>query len=182
MAENIELIHESDRGCVLVAASMLESLLEQDLRREVSRNGMSNRYINHAFDANGPLGTFSAKILIAKGFGLINEQVFQDLMVIRKLRNQFAHSIDLASFADEKVIAKVNSLRVIKRVQENTKDLKRYSFSGNEEDASSGIPLDLKMQASGYVRYHKSMFCLAVYYLKVEMLNHSVARYERLFE
>jgi len=103
------------------------------------------------------------------------------LMVIRKLRNQFAHSIDRASFADEKIIAKVNSLLMIKKVQEDTKEMKRYKFSGDDEVESSKVPLELKIQASGYVRYHKSMFCLAVHNLEIEMLKHCVGRYERLF-
>jgi len=44
---------------------------------------------------NAPIGKFSTRILLAFGLGLISEREYRELEVIRKIRNEFAHSIDI---------------------------------------------------------------------------------------
>src|SRR5262245_31102508 len=50
------------------------------------------------FWANGNFGTDSsgvvAKIALCHAFGLIDEEMFTDLEIIRKIRNRFAHEYD----------------------------------------------------------------------------------------
>ena len=45
---------------------------------------------------NAPFGTFSAKIVGALALGLINEDEHHDLEIIRGIRNEFAHKIEVS--------------------------------------------------------------------------------------
>lgn len=105
------LLVESDRGCVIVGVATLDSALSDYLRAVMKNNGLSNRYAVKIFDGNGGLGTFSSKAQVARGFALISEDVFHDLMVLRKLRNEFAHAQRPCTFSDHKVISQIDSMR-----------------------------------------------------------------------
>ena len=43
------------------------------------------------FDYDGPLGTFASKILTAYGLGIFGSNTNHDLLLIRTIRNEFAH-------------------------------------------------------------------------------------------
>jgi hypothetical protein len=74
---------ETDRGCALMAAAFLENELEKLLRKTLIG---TNKQKDDLFMFNGPLGTFSAKIKIAYASGLLSENNFHDLELIRKIR------------------------------------------------------------------------------------------------
>jgi DNA-binding MltR family transcriptional regulator len=99
------LTRESDRGLILVSASYLDIALEDLLRSKfTSLNKASSVIINSLFDNFGPLSSFSAKIKIVYAMGLVEEWVYHDLEVIRKLRNEFAHGMGLAAFSSKEVV------------------------------------------------------------------------------
>ena len=95
-----ELQKETPRGAVVLSGVVLADLLGKTLE---------NYLINHK-DVKGllyggisaPLGTFSARILMAFGLRLIDEKEYQNLQVLRKIRNHFAHNLQ-ASFDDQKI-------------------------------------------------------------------------------
>ena len=90
---------ETERGRVLVAASLIEEVLEEILRSFLS----SEKRTDDLFaGGNAPLGTFSAKIKLARSLCLITVEEFQDIELVRKIRNQFAHSV-LCAFSDPKI-------------------------------------------------------------------------------
>ena len=99
------LSRESDRGLVLVSASFLDEALELLLRGRFSAGHVKPKSaINPLFDTFGPLSTFLSKIKIAYAIDLIEKWVYQDLEILRKLRNLFAHSIEKAVFDSHEVI------------------------------------------------------------------------------
>lgn len=176
--EKFDLIEESDRGCVIVGAAILEGYLAEDIEQAFLRNGLSNRYIKSSFDGNGPVGTFSSKVLIARGFGLIDDDIFHDLMVIRKLRNEFAHSPLSTSFNDLSVKAKIDSLRFCVSAKESMTGIKRFSIK--PEATKEGRPLkEWDLNAAGYVKYYKSLFCLIVSSIEIRFLELQNARLNR---
>src|SRR5262245_64431751 len=61
--------------------------------------------------ANGPLSRFAAKIAVAYGFGLIDDGLYDDLMVIREIRNKFAHTLNKITFSSPDIIVTGSSLR-----------------------------------------------------------------------
>jgi len=99
------LSRESDRGLILVSASYLNDALERLLRARFSmEHKKSKSMIDPLFNTFGPLSTFSSKIKISYAIDLIERWVYRDLEILRKLRNEFAHSIGPAVFDSDKVV------------------------------------------------------------------------------
>lgn len=86
---------ESDRGAALLAAAYVEGALEDALRRCLVRDELGDTLFD---EANGPLGTLSAKLRMARALGVIPEVAYRDLELVRDIRNDFAHFPDRVSF------------------------------------------------------------------------------------
>ncbi|SEO20407.1 Mannitol repressor [Flavobacterium sp. CF108] len=110
-----ELTKESARGCALLAASHIDFLLEEAMRSKLVG---TNKQLQALFDFNGPLGTFSSRILLSYSIGLISKSYVHDLQIIRKIRNEFGHSPSIIDFENPKICALCNNLKL-------TVDLKR---------------------------------------------------------
>jgi DNA-binding MltR family transcriptional regulator len=94
---------ESDRGCVIFCAAMLEDELESLLRANCRQDpGAAKKIVDPLFRGYGPFSTFSAKIQVSYALGLIPEYVYKALDLIRKLRNDFAHEKAAVSFQSTK--------------------------------------------------------------------------------
>ena len=107
------LSEESDRACVILVASWVDHFLRIKLAQEFSKGNSDARAA--LFSSNGPFANFSAKLNAAFCADWIERDVYQDLQVIRKLRNEFAHSIDSHTLHDEPFHTMVAQLRVPKR-------------------------------------------------------------------
>ena len=80
---------ETDRGVALMAAAFIEYQLESLLRTYFVDE---RSVVNRLFEADGPLGTLSAKTDASYVLGLIPKETRRDIHLIRKIRNEFAHS------------------------------------------------------------------------------------------
>lgn len=107
---NNVLQQESDRACIILAAAWIDRFLELKLRNEFSKGNAKSR--EALFSENGPFSTFSAKLNAAFCAGWIDSDVFHDANIIRKLRNDFAHTVDQVSLDGEKPRRLLESLRV----------------------------------------------------------------------
>lgn len=114
-----ELTKESDRGCALLAASHLDFLLIKMLKSKLIG---SNNQLDLLFDNNGPLGTFSSKILMSFSLGLISKIELDDLQIIRKIRNEFGHSSSILNFESNKFKAQCNNLKLVHKSQNNPRN------------------------------------------------------------
>lgn len=81
---------ESDRGGVLIAASLLENILETKISERLVPSTQRKDPLLHG--ANAPLGNFSSKIEAAYRLGIIWKEMRDLLSLFRRLRNDFAHS------------------------------------------------------------------------------------------
>jgi mannitol operon repressor len=90
-----EFTKESDRGAALVAASMLDERLKEVLEAYLITSKTSQELLS---GFNAPLGTFSARASAAYVLGLIQENEFKEITVIRKIRNEFGHGWEPQSF------------------------------------------------------------------------------------
>lgn len=103
---------ESDRGCVLVAAAILDKYIETLLRAEFSQDAtVVKRVINPLFKGQGPLTSFWSKTQLAYSLDLIPEWMYEDLERIRELRNEFAHRYKAADFEDPAVVRLTEKLK-----------------------------------------------------------------------
>lgn len=88
-----EMNRESPRGLVLTTTALIDEHLRECIEaRLVDHSDVSK--LTSGF--NAPLGTFSARIIAALGLGLIDENEFRDLQIIRAIRNDFAHKIEVS--------------------------------------------------------------------------------------
>jgi DNA-binding MltR family transcriptional regulator len=95
---NKEFAGTSDRSCVIVAASIIDHLLSEVLRAFLVPCATSQDTL---FDGpTAPLGTFGARIDFAHRLGLLSAQSSRDLHLIRRMRNEQAHSVEGRTFED----------------------------------------------------------------------------------
>ena len=103
-----ELQRETDRGLPLVAAALIDEKLLDALQSFLCPGKAAERLLS---EPNAPLGTFSARIEACFSLGLIDEFEYQEISLIRKIRNVFAHSKHGLSFKNDKVIGLCTSLK-----------------------------------------------------------------------
>lgn len=101
-----ELSGQSDRAAALVGASLLEDQLESILRRYM----IPHKNVDSLFESNGPLATFSAKIDMAHCLGLVSGHVCKELHIIRRIRNDCAHTHQPVAFSDPATRSRIESL------------------------------------------------------------------------
>jgi mannitol operon repressor len=91
---------ESDRGAALVGAAVTDERLVETRRAFM----VSNKAASSLLDGGtAPLGTFSSRIDAAFALALIDAHEHRECHIIRKIRNEFAHSRHGVSFADRKI-------------------------------------------------------------------------------
>jgi len=122
------LSEESDRACVILVASWADYFLMTKLTQEFSKGNSDAR--SALFSSNGPFATFSGKLNASFCAGWIDRDVYHDLQVIRKLRNEFAHSIDNYTLHDEPLRSMVAKLHVPKRQYRNWGQLGAAATAG----------------------------------------------------
>ncbi len=166
--KEFDLIDESDRGAAIVGAALLEDSLVTMLKSEMFIDRMSQKQVKDIFDLSGPLSNFSAKISIALAFGFIDKTTFNDLQIVRKLRNKFAHSSDQLSFDDPDVRSQIGSMHCFKCAAEKLPN----RFSPDSE----GEINEWQMKADGYIRLNKAAFSLAVRDLSMRIKYGSIIR------
>jgi DNA-binding MltR family transcriptional regulator len=106
---------ETDRGCALMAASYLESQLEQLVKAHLVPG---SKVVSALFENSGPLGTFSARVDLAFALGLLDVNTHRELHLVRRIRNEFGHSYDPISFQTERIMNRCNELKRIPRDSE----------------------------------------------------------------
>lgn len=103
-----EFEKETDRGAVILVASLLDIQLESMLRMFLVPD--TSRTDDLFEGAMAPLSNFSSKILMAYRLGLISNKFARDLNLIRRIRNEFAHNIHGCSFDHSSVKSRVYEL------------------------------------------------------------------------
>ncbi len=101
------LTEESDRGCALFAAAYLDEALGELLRASFVA---SKEMGEELFEGTAPLATFSSRIKLAFYLGKISRACRGDFDLIRKIRNDLAHSAELVSFDTPSVADRCRNL------------------------------------------------------------------------
>jgi DNA-binding MltR family transcriptional regulator len=173
-----DLIEESDRGAVIVAAAILENDLDELLKAEIQQNGLSAKLIKSLFDMNGPLSSFSSKALVCFAFGLISKNIFDDLEKIRKLRNKFAHTTEQVDFLSGEIednVAEINCCVEASKHFEGKMFKGRGKLTDNKEYDRNTLP-DWEARSKGFIKYTKSVFCIGVEILRIRIREHQLLR------
>lgn len=99
----------SDRIAGIVTPAFLDDLLTTSLSDHLHRD---NDIFKKLFKPDGPLGAFGAKIDMAFLVGIISDEAREDFHRIRKIRNEFAHKIELDTFDKSPVRAWATGLTI----------------------------------------------------------------------
>jgi DNA-binding MltR family transcriptional regulator len=105
-----EVFKQTDRASAIVSSSLLEELLERLILAFLLDNEKAKKDL---FDGMAPLATMSAKINIANHLGLINKNEYEDLKIIKNIRNDFAHSFETINFETQRIKDKCIRLKTL---------------------------------------------------------------------
>jgi DNA-binding MltR family transcriptional regulator len=86
----IEFLKGDDRSLAIVGSALVEDALEQVLQFHFSAD---DRVVDELFQPERPLGSFSAKIDVCFVLGIIGQITYGNLLIIKNIRNRFAHKI-----------------------------------------------------------------------------------------
>jgi mannitol operon repressor len=100
------LTNESERGQVLISSGFLEQQPKDIFQAFLIENSGTETLFE---GANAPLGSFSARIAACFALGLISDGEHHDLTLLRKIRNDFAHSVH-TSFSTPSVTSRCSQL------------------------------------------------------------------------
>jgi len=100
----------TDTACVLIAANFIDKCLANALVLGLpikDKEFIKNELLEFN---NGILGTYSSRNKIAYSLKIINKQYYEDITIIGKIRNHFAHNHLEISFKDLDIINFCNKL------------------------------------------------------------------------
>jgi DNA-binding MltR family transcriptional regulator len=105
-----EVFKQTDRASAIVSSALLEELLERLLLACLIDHGSVKRDL---FEGMAPLSTMSAKINLAYYLGLLERSEFEDLKLIKNIRNDFAHSFEGINFETQRIRDKCLRLKTL---------------------------------------------------------------------
>ena len=124
-----ELSAETERGIALVTAAFIDDLLGRLLAAFLIKNEGTEMLL---IGFNAPLGTLASKIAACHALGLIDDQERRECVILRKIRNEFAHKVK-ASFLDVKIKDLCSQLPIAEHLKEGSitalNQFKRASIS-----------------------------------------------------
>jgi hypothetical protein len=103
-----ELQRETDRGLALVGAALLDDKLAETLRSFFCEGKAAEALLK---EGDAPVGTLSSRIELCFALGLIDEFEYQEIHLIRKIRNAFAHSKHGTTFQTERIKSLCSNLK-----------------------------------------------------------------------
>lgn len=103
-----ELKKETDRGLPLVGTALIDEKLRDTLEAFFVTKRSASKLLD---EFNSPLGTFSSRLEACFALGLIDEYEYSEINLLRKVRNEFAHSKHGVSFKTEKIASCCSSLK-----------------------------------------------------------------------
>lgn len=122
-----EINVKSDRALVITIGSILDTQLEFLLKSFLIKD---NKRDEKLFNNNSPLSNFSSKISMCYYLGIISKYEYEALEIIRKIRNIFAHEIEIKKLEDSQSI---RDLCKILNIPEDIYIPDNFFISGKEE-------------------------------------------------
>jgi len=136
----LEFNKESDRGAALNAAALIDEWLQNILEAFLAENKSAKKLVS---GFNAPLGDFSSKVIATHALGLIQDNEFHEINLIRKIRNEFGHNWKGVNFENHKVASLTRELPWggPAEFEENSTSRQRFNF------ATSMLLMDLMWRA-----------------------------------
>jgi DNA-binding MltR family transcriptional regulator len=138
-----ELGKESDRAVALVAAAFLDTMLRGLLTAFMvdDEKAVASLIGDDDGGQDKPLSILSSKISASYCLGLISKEERDDLNLIRRIRNKFAHGLHGMSFQDSEIVSYCSSLKFTRRLMSGKSMSPRNHFTMTAALMSSDIKL-----------------------------------------
>ena len=133
-----DLVMEGERSAVIVGAAQLDNVLEQYLLTVLQPQPGSD---DKLFGTNGPLRDTYPKINVAYRLGIIDADVERALLqLVRKIRNDFAHSMESASLSEGPQNDRLNELTKLCERNTTYRDVRRgFTDIANRAELSQSL-------------------------------------------
>lgn len=92
---------ETDRGAALTACAHFDSILERMLAAYLLPGEQTNDLLQAGITA--PLGSLRARVAMCRALGLLQANEYEELTLMRRIRNKFSHNLECGSFDHESV-------------------------------------------------------------------------------
>jgi DNA-binding MltR family transcriptional regulator len=103
IAAHVKDLHRrTQAGHALVGVSIMDNILKEALLARMV--DLSNTTTADLFEGYGPLASFSAKIDVAFALGVISKETRGQLLLIKRIRNAFAHTTDYLDFNSPAIV------------------------------------------------------------------------------
>lgn len=102
-----DIQREPDRGVPIVTCAFIEDILGKMLEAYfVKEKEISNKLLNYP----GPISTLSARADIAFCIGLLPKSTYEDVTIMKKIRNRFSHTRNPVDFNSKEIVSLCNKL------------------------------------------------------------------------
>ena len=99
----------NDRVCAIISAAFIEGCLGDLIATKMQ--SLSGTLRKKLFEGTGALSTSVARIDVAFGLGIIPKKWYDDLILIARIRNRFAHNVSISSFEDGDIPVLIGKMR-----------------------------------------------------------------------
>lgn len=127
-----------DRGLVLSLAAFAEDTLGRLLIAYLREEKQAKELVE---GFNAPLGTFSARIKVAFSLGLLHREQYDNLEILRRIRNSFAHNWQGISFDRNDIRALIRQLHKLLTLREDSIDDERNRL----REAITGVVIEIRL-------------------------------------
>lgn len=106
----------SDRALGIIAASLVEIHLTKLIKSafiQETKAGSKETVESKMFHSAGPLGPFASKIRLAYLMGLISQELFKNLEIMREIRNRFAHETEIGHFDHQEISSRCRNFTIV---------------------------------------------------------------------
>lgn len=127
-----------DRGLVLSLAAFAEDTLGRLLIAYLREEKQAKELVA---GFNAPLGTFSSRIKVAFSLGLLDREQYDNLEILRRIRNSFAHNWQGISFDRNDISALIGQLHQPLTLHEHSIDDERNRL----REAITGVIIEIRL-------------------------------------
>lgn len=93
----------------IIGQSLIENDLDELLKPHFRRS--DDETWESLTSEVGPLSTFHRKVIIASAFGIFKEPTLNNIHIVRKIRNAFAHSRGPLDFSNDLILAELTKIK-----------------------------------------------------------------------
>jgi len=98
-----------DRGIAISLPAIVDNRLTSILKAIMLPD---EKLLNELFQPSGALGNFKTKISLVYLLGIVNKEMYQDLSAINKIRNYFAHRLEIKRLDQHPIDAWIKGMGV----------------------------------------------------------------------